>query len=350
MTPYYDDVSYTTESKAIIKTTAKFEANNRCLSFDYAIGEFSSDGTPAEINVYVDGNGKKMHKIYNIKTTSNYEWLNAKVSIKSMEDLVITIEGVFGSPILGMDNIFLCPGLCSKCNPNPCKNGGTCQESNSYTGTGTEFKCTCPERYTGEVCEIDVCFNNGCQNGGSCVADKNNIRGYNCSCIKGFLGEKCEGRSCRFEVDEDPACFLKTDNENWFRKMGKTPSRWTGPSYAYDGYYYFYFEASNRIEGEFYYIYDDRIAFENKTYCLSLAYHMYGIGMGSFEIQTTSDAEGYKTYFSVSGNQGEKWHNVDVNLPLNEATWIIIGAIRGKTYRNDIAIDDVILMPSPCLP
>ncbi|XP_062610840.1 zinc metalloproteinase nas-26-like, partial [Saccostrea cucullata] len=50
MTPSFDDVPYSSESKARIKTTAKFEANDRCLSFDYAIGEFLADEPPAEIN------------------------------------------------------------------------------------------------------------------------------------------------------------------------------------------------------------------------------------------------------------------------------------------------------------
>ncbi|XP_062586815.1 MAM domain-containing glycosylphosphatidylinositol anchor protein 1-like [Saccostrea cucullata] len=132
--------------------------------------------------------------------------------------------------------------------------------------------------------------------------------------------------------------------------MGATSSSGTGPLYAFDGYYYFYFEATRRTAGESYYIYDNNIRFENKTYCLSLAYHMYGIGMGTFVISTSSKALGYKQHFSVTGNQGEKWHNIDVNLPLNKDTWIYIVAIRGKTYMNDIAIDDVILMPSPCSP
>ncbi|XP_062582879.1 uncharacterized protein LOC134244636 [Saccostrea cucullata] len=350
MTPYYDDVPYTTNSKAIIKTTAKFEANDRCLSFDYAIGEFSADKPPAEINVYVDGNGKKMYKLYNIKTTTNYEWRNAAVSIESMEDLVITIEGVLGDPFLGIDNISLRPGLCSKCNPNPCKNGGTCEESNSYAGTGTEYRCTCPEGFSGEMCEIDVCNNNDCQNSGSCLADKNNVRGYKCICFTGYKGDNCEGRSCSFEVEKDSACFLSTVNDNWFRKMGATSSSGTGPLYANDGYYYFYFEASRRSAGASYYIYDNNIVFENETYCLSLAYHMYGSGMGSLKILTYIDKKGFKEQFSLSGNQGDEWHNIDVNLPLDKDTWIAIAAIRGSSYRSDIAIDDVILMPSPCSP
>ncbi|XP_061165725.1 neurogenic locus notch homolog protein 1-like [Saccostrea echinata] len=348
MTPFYDDVPYTAESKAIIKTRAQIAANDRCLSFDYAIGELPSGEAPAEITVYIDGSEKKRSKLYNIKTTTNYKWRTAIVSVDSMEDLVITIEGILGNSFVGVDNISLRPGLCTKCISNPCKNGGTCEELNSPTETG--YVCTCPERFSGEICEIDVCFNHDCQNGGTCVADKDNIQGYKCNCVIGYVGDKCEGRSCRFEVDNDPACFLATDDDtsSWFRIMGATPSSGTGPLYAYEGYYYFYFEATDCSKGGHYYVYDDNVEFENKTYCLSLAYHMYGSGMGTFSIYTYNNDLGFKEHFAVSGTQGNEWHTTDVNLPLNKDTWIAIAAIRGNTYRSDIAIDDVILMPQPC--
>ncbi|XP_061190052.1 zinc metalloproteinase dpy-31-like [Saccostrea echinata] len=189
MTPFYDDVPFDIGSKAIIKTTVKFTANDRCLSFDYAVGTFPSGLPSTQLNVLVEGTGHTKTKLYNVKTTTNYKWQTARVSIESMEDLVISIEGIMGYSFIGVDNIYLRPGSCTICNLNPCKNGGTCEASNSPTGS--EYTCSCPEGFSGKMCEIDVC---DCQNGGSCVADHVSIGGYTCSCLTGYVGDRCEGK------------------------------------------------------------------------------------------------------------------------------------------------------------
>jgi protocadherin Fat 1/2/3 len=61
------------------------------------------------------------------------------------------------------------------CNPNPCLNGGLCEEGLS----GPICKC---RGYTGELCTIDVneCLHqNPCHNGGTCV---NSPGGFHCIC------------------------------------------------------------------------------------------------------------------------------------------------------------------------
>ncbi|XP_061190053.1 MAM domain-containing protein 2-like [Saccostrea echinata] len=94
---------------------------------------------------------------------------------------------------------------------------------------------------------------------------------------------------------------------------------------------------------------NDKVVFDNKTYCLSLAYHMYGSGMGTISIYTYNTNLGLlKKQFSVNGTQGKEWHKVDIDLPLDRKTRLIIMSVRGKSYQSDIAIDDVTLMPRPC--
>ena len=61
------------------------------------------------------------------------------------------------------------------CNPNPCQNGGLCEEGLA----GPICKC---RGYTGELCTIDVneCLHqNPCHNGGTCV---NSPGGFHCIC------------------------------------------------------------------------------------------------------------------------------------------------------------------------
>ncbi|XP_052694545.1 uncharacterized protein LOC128172873 isoform X5 [Crassostrea angulata] len=196
MTPYYDSVQWDYGSKAVLKTTARFTAVDRCLSFVYSLGSFEDRGVQTELNVYVEGTGKTKTKVKNLKTTTNYSWKTETVSIEAVENLVISIEGVMGPQLLGVDNISLRPGLCTNtpCSPNPCINGGTCDESNPPTGS--KYVCTCPTGFSGDRCEnsqtSNPCDSNTCQNGATCVADATKTDGYRCDCATGFTGDKCE--------------------------------------------------------------------------------------------------------------------------------------------------------------
>ncbi len=55
---------------------------------------------------------------------------------------------------------------------SPCLNGGTCV----YDGS-----CICPDGYTGDVCQVDLCDDVQCQHGGHCVEGQ-------CQCQPGFTG------------------------------------------------------------------------------------------------------------------------------------------------------------------
>jgi len=71
------------------------------------------------------------------------------------------------------------------CNPNPCKNGGTCAVD------GDQFTCTCAAGFSGDTCEtnIDDCTPNPCENGGTCI---DGVNGFQCQCLEGYTGDRCE--------------------------------------------------------------------------------------------------------------------------------------------------------------
>ena len=71
------------------------------------------------------------------------------------------------------------------CDPNPCQNNGTCNNTND------SFTCDCQPGYTGTTCEqvIDHCDPDPCLNGGTCTSD---LFGYACACPTGYTGTNCE--------------------------------------------------------------------------------------------------------------------------------------------------------------
>ncbi|XP_075164704.1 FAT atypical cadherin kugelei [Haematobia irritans] len=72
------------------------------------------------------------------------------------------------------------------CGGQPCLNSGVCHNF------GKQFKCICPERFTGKLCEIDTdpCASFPCLNGGRChLHGPNN---YTCSCSEHLSGKRCE--------------------------------------------------------------------------------------------------------------------------------------------------------------
>ena len=76
------------------------------------------------------------------------------------------------------------------CERSPCFNGGSCKESSDNT-----FICECPPNYLGSMCEQHVCLvDSPCRNNGMCVFDGS------CICPEGFKGEHCEINMCK-EID-----------------------------------------------------------------------------------------------------------------------------------------------------
>ncbi|KAL4613242.1 EGF-like repeat and discoidin I-like domain-containing protein 3 isoform X2 [Arapaima gigas] len=108
------------------------------------------------------------------------------------------------------------------CEVNYCHNGGTC-----VTGVGEEpFICICAEGFTGDTCnatERGPCNPNPCKNDGTCEVISHSRRGdvfneYVCKCLPGFEGIHCQnnvndcvgqpcknGGTCR-DLDGDYTC------------------------------------------------------------------------------------------------------------------------------------------------
>ncbi|XP_062620639.1 MAM domain-containing glycosylphosphatidylinositol anchor protein 1-like [Saccostrea cucullata] len=157
---------------------------------------------------------------------------------------------------------------------------------------------------------------------------------------------------CDFETSLESSCFLTETNRdifNWTRHSGITLSYSTGPEAAKSGTYYMYIEATNQNFGDHAQLVSN-IVFEDKTYCLSMYYHMYGSTTGTLKIQTRTGNDTVVTHWEKSGDQGNQWYSIDkLNLPLNNNTEIIIEGIRGQSFESDISVDYIMLRPFPCV-
>ena len=145
---------------------------------------------------------------------------------------------------------------------------------------------------------------------------------------------------------------VDTDDGNWLRDASGTPSSSTGPSSATNGTYYMYLEASTSGTGQ---IGSNATAILESP-CFNLSEmtsavftfdnHMYGTGMGNLELQLTIDGVNWTTIWSMSGNQGNQWNSVTVNLDAYlEETQLKLRFVgtTGGTYLSDMAIDNIML-------
>ncbi|XP_075340384.1 protein crumbs homolog 1-like [Odontesthes bonariensis] len=83
----------------------------------------------------------------------------------------------------------------SVCGPNPCQNGGVCEDLFDL------HKCTCSSEWKGPLCEDlrDTCNSSPCIHG-NCI---NLPEGFQCECKLGFTGERCEAE---VDICENSSC------------------------------------------------------------------------------------------------------------------------------------------------
>ncbi|MEP1033825.1 S8 family serine peptidase [Ekhidna sp.] len=143
---------------------------------------------------------------------------------------------------------------------------------------------------------------------------------------------------------------LGGDDGNWVRDSGGTPSSNTGPGSAIEGSFYMFLEAStNGSAGQ---IGNNATAIlESDCFDLSGAtgatfsfqHHMYGSNVGSITIQASNDGDVWTNLYSLSGNQGNQWNAIDVDLNayVGGDVKIRIVGTTGNGWSSDIAVDDL---------
>lgn len=144
-----------------------------------------------------------------------------------------------------------------------------------------------------------------------------------------------------------------TEELDWRRREGVTPSFNTGPDAAYQGSYYLYLEASGPNPGDEA-VLSTLLDFGGYNSALiDFAYHMYGSSMGSLFLEASDDGGfSWSGLWSRSGDQGDVWHTESVDLsPYDgQVLQLRFRAVRGDNYDSDIALDEITIaasMPPP---
>lgn len=164
-----------------------------------------------------------------------------------------------------------------------------------------------------------------------------------------------------FEEDWDNWIQIDSDDQDWWRHTGPTPTYAgstppgiTGPAEAQDGDYYIYTEAS--CNG-CYSLKDFTIespTIELNNYCKTFIDFYYNMNIyfwgnpddARLELQISYDngVTWEPNYWSVVHDQGEEWHHINLGLPVN-VTKVRFIATTSYTEYSDIALDNITIGP-----
>ncbi|CAC5403046.1 unnamed protein product [Mytilus coruscus] len=162
--------------------------------------------------------------------------------------------------------------------------------------------------------------------------------------------KKASRLDCNFETE---LCNWNVEQESgntWTVISGETPSGDTGPkvdhTYGFHNGHYIYLEATDRqnrqksnLTSETVSPYDDA--------CFTFWFHMYGDGMGTLNVYLVSENMTQKLWTS-SGNKPDIWQLAFVDISILQPYQMTLEGVRGSTYKSDIAIDDISLLPGLC--
>ncbi|XP_073330761.1 zonadhesin, like [Pagrus major] len=161
--------------------------------------------------------------------------------------------------------------------------------------------------------------------------------------------------SCDFNQDSDPFCRFSqdnTDNGDWTRHKGPTPTPGTGPSGDYpDGNgYYIYHECDNVANGQKVRLLSPDLSSPASQICVQFNYFMYGSDNQNVLRVLTKRPEGEEEVWKKTGIQSTSWLNgsVTVSTPSSQSATIVFEAQRGFSPSGDSALDNIVITEGPC--
>jgi len=147
-----------------------------------------------------------------------------------------------------------------------------------------------------------------------------------------------------FENDFGDWTQLTSDDMDWTKIKGGTPSSNTGPANAKEGEYYIYTEASNPNNPAKSAVLQTALDLRTATNpIMTFWYHMHGTQMGTLKLEVTKDLSAFETLFEKSNDQGDKWLKGEINLTKYAGSVITLRftGTTGSGYLSDISLDDI---------
>ncbi|XP_069133150.1 MAM and LDL-receptor class A domain-containing protein 1-like [Argopecten irradians] len=167
----------------------------------------------------------------------------------------------------------------------------------------------------------------------------------------GLPAARGQNLNCNFEQNFCQWTQASSDKTDWLRISGSTPSGATGPPHDHTSGHgnYAYFEATNTTQGFNAQLTSPalRVSSRSKA-CLSFWYYMYGQHVNSLNVYLQKNNNNGQPVWQRTGNQGSRWIQGLVDIPVNTRAKVVLEAVRGRGYRGDIAIDDITYKASPC--
>ncbi|XP_066297911.1 uncharacterized protein [Branchiostoma lanceolatum] len=157
---------------------------------------------------------------------------------------------------------------------------------------------------------------------------------------------------CDFEADLCQYTQDATDDFDWRRDSGGTPTGSTGPTADHtsgnSSGHYMYIEASNpRQQGDVARLISPSYHAYHHGQCLTFWTHMYGVNIGTLTVSVKAEST-TTAIWTRSGNQGNQWFSVTVSIPTTGSYQVIFEGVRGGNVHGDIAIDDVSILQGAC--
>jgi hypothetical protein len=109
-----------------------------------------------------------------------------------MNKLLIAV--ILGCSLAILVESFLTPTYKNGCDPNPCKNKGSCKLHDPKNKD--VYTCTCDNDHHGKNCEHKTgCSKKPCKHKATCTNHPLNKTDYNCKCVDNYVGKDCDKKN-----------------------------------------------------------------------------------------------------------------------------------------------------------
>ncbi|ELT88549.1 hypothetical protein CAPTEDRAFT_218762 [Capitella teleta] len=152
--------------------------------------------------------------------------------------------------------------------------------------------------------------------------------------------------TCSFEDNFCDMSQSATNDFDWTRLSGQTPTGGTGPTAAYDGEFYAYTEMSSpRQENDVARLETPELDAEGAI-CVTFRYSAYGSSLGRLYVTQSSNVN--NVGLDIRADQGEQWLTADLSFNIARFEKIYFTAVRGSDVYGDFAIDDLDIASGSC--